>query len=563
MLIVLMAVLVAGAAAAQETWIQVEARPSRAEAEARAAEWDARLDDVASFSTGGRWYAIVIGPFTETDARRRLLDLRARRLIPADSFVVDGRGFGAQVYAGVPGPLEPGPDIAAPGPEPEPLIPAEETPAQARAAERQLSGEDRRELQRALAYDGFYRSTIDGAFGPGTRRAIESWQSANRFEATGFLTSRQRTALLGGYREALASLGLATVADTRAGVEIDLPLGLLGPPVYDPPFARYEATDGSGAMVLLISQAGDQTALAGLYDILQTLEIVPLEGRRERRRNSFVLTGADDEIASHSFAVVDGGAVKGFTLVWPADDLKRRDLVLSALEGSFQPIPGVLPDVVDANAQSIDLVAGLEIRRPEKSRSGFYVSDAGAVVTTSEVVGACERITFGDETDADIAAEDPAAGLALLTPRLRLSPLAVARLSPSAPRLQSEVAVAGYSFGGALSAPTLTYGSLADVRGLDGDTGADRLALVAEPGDAGGPVFDSAGAVVGMLQPRQDGNGRVLPSDVNFATDAAVIAEFLSNAGIAAAAADAGQAMAPEDLTLLAADMTVLVNCWN
>ena len=42
-----------------------------------------------------------------------------------------------------------------------------------------------------------------------------------------------------------------------------------------------------------------------------------------------------------------------------------------------------------------------------------------------------------------------------------------------------------------------------------------------------------------------------------------VIAEFLSNAGISAAAADAGAAMAPEDLTLLAADMTVLVNCWK
>lgn len=562
-LAVLAAGLAATAAAAQEAWIQIEARPSRAAAEARAAEWDTRLDDVAGFSTGGRWYAVALGPYTEDAARARLLQLRGQGLVPPDSFVSDGAAFGAQIYAGARGPAVPGAEIAAPTAEPEPLVPAGETLAQARAAERRLTGEERRELQQALAYDGYYNAAIDGAFGPGTRRAIEAWQRANRFGATGFLTTSQRAGLLGGYRDDIASLGMSRVTDTRAGVEIDLPLALLGAPVYEPPFARYEADDGSGAMVLLISQSGDQTTLAGLYDIMQTLEIVPMEGLRERRRNSFVLTGANGEITSHSFALTDGETVKGFTLVWPADDMQRRSLVLSALQESFRPVEGVLPDVVGGDTQSIDLLAGLEIRRPGKSRSGFYVSGSGAVVTTTEAVGACERITLGEDTDADIAAEDAASGLALLTPRTDLAPLAVARLSPDRPRLQSEIAVAGYSFGGALGAPTLTFGSLADVRGLDGDSRTDRLALSAEPGDAGGPVFDTSGAVVGMLRPRETGGARLLPGDVSFATDATVIAEFLSGAGISAAAADAGGAMAPEDLTLLAADMTVLVSCWN
>ena len=562
-LAVLAAGLSATAAAAQEAWIQIEARPSRAEAEARAAEWDRRLDDVSGFSTGGNWYAIALGPYTEDEARARLLRLRGQGLVPPDSFVADGRAFGAQVYGGARGPALPGAEIAAQAAEPEPVVRSEESVAEARAAERRLTGEERRELQQALAYEGYYNAAIDGAFGPGTRRAIEAWQAGNRFEATGFLTSRQRDELLGGYRDDIASLGMSRVTDTRAGVEIDLPLALLGAPVQEPPFVRYEAEDGSGAMVLLISQTGDQSTLAGLFDIMQSLEIVPVEGLRELRRNSFVLTGANGEITSHTFALTDGATVKGFTLVWPADDMQRRGLVLSALEQSFRPVEGVLPDVTGGDSQSIDLLAGLEIRRPERSRSGFFVSEGGAVVTTTEAVGACERITLGEDTDADIAAEDAAAGLALLTPRADLAPLAVARLSPNAPRLQSEVAVAGYSFGGALGAPTLTFGSLADVRGLDGDSRTDRLALSAEPGDAGGPVFDTAGAVVGMLRPRDTGGGRVLPGDVSFATDATVIAEFLSNAGISAAAADAGAAMAPEDLTLLAADMTVLVNCWN
>ena len=564
---------VAGIAAAQEGfWIQIEARPNRAQAEARAAEWDSRLNGVSSFSTGGRWYAIVIGPFTEAGARSRLSQLRAEGAIPRDAFVANGRGFGERVYAGAPGidlrgdiiatPL-PDPN-AQPEPTPEPLIPPQETLAEARAAERRLSREEKRELQTALAYEGFYRSTIDGAFGPGTRRAVEGWQAANRFEATGFLTSKQRAALLDSYRGDVASLGIAPVFDTRAGIQIDLPIGILASSAnYAPPFARYEATDESGAMVILISQTGNQTTLYGLYDVMQTLEIVPLDGERQRGRNAFVLSGANDEITSHTVARVVGDTVKGFTLVWPTDDEKRRGLVLAALERSFTAVDGVLPDDFGDTSQSIDLLAGLEIRRPEKARSGFYVSRDGAVLTTTDVLGSCTRITLGEDTDAQVTAEDSATGLALLQPENRLSPIAVARLTTNTPRLGADVAVAGYSFEGALGAPTLTYGKLADVRGLGGDDGEDRLSLVAEPGDAGGPVFDGSGAVMGMLKPRDSSGGRVLPGDVSIATDAAVIAEFLSGAGISASAADPGADIAPEDLTLLAADMTVLVNCWN
>ncbi|MEL7460408.1 MAG: trypsin-like peptidase domain-containing protein [Pseudomonadota bacterium] len=556
----------AGVAAAQDTfWIQIEARPGRAQAEARAADWDTRLDDVAGFNTGGRWNAIVLGPFTELQARARLLELRGQGLIPRDSFVVSGRTFGDQIYAGAAGAITttPLPD-AAPLPAPEPVIPAEETLAEARAAERRLTRDEKRELQTALQYEGFYRSSIDGAFGPGTRRSIEGWQAANNFETTGFLTTKQRLALLDGWRSDIASLGLAPVADTQAGIQIDLPLGLVSArPTYAPPFARYEATDGSGAMVLLISQTGNQTTLAGLYDVMQTLEIVPLNGERQRGRTSFVLAGADEAITSYTSARVVGDAVKGYTLVWPAGDEKRRGLVLAALERSFTPVDGVLPDTFGDTSQSVDLLAGLEIRRPETARSGFFISRDGAVLTTSQAVGNCSRVTLGEDTEMELAANDTSLGLALLRPSGALAPIAVARLATQTPRLGSEVAVAGYSFEGALGAPTLTYGTLEDIEGLGGEAQIDRLQLTAEPGDAGGPVFDGSGAVIGLLKPRDTSGGRVLPGDVSLAADASAIATFLSGAGVAPAAADPSDPMAPEDLTGLAADMTVLVNCWN
>jgi hypothetical protein len=123
--------------------------------------------------------------------------------------------------------------------------------------------------------------------------------------------------------------------------------------------------------------------------------------------------------------------------------------------------------------------------------------------------------------------------------------------------------VAGYSFGGILAAPTLTFGTLEDTRALDGREDLTRLALMAEDGDAGGPVFDTRGSVVGLLLPPSDDPARQLPQDVRYAADAEPIALFLDANGVQPSPSTGGAEVAPEDLAVLAADMTVLVECWN
>jgi peptidoglycan hydrolase-like protein with peptidoglycan-binding domain len=552
---VFLCVFWAGVAAAQ-SWVQIEAQPSAARAIERAQDWAARLPEVGAYRTGTNWHAIALGPYaSEDDARRRLLELRAQRIVPSDSFVTDGRGFRDQVFGS-------GDVIAglAPLPDPEELEPGEETPAEARRNERDLTREDREELQVALKWEGFYNSVIDASFGPGTRRAMADWQQANGYEPTGVLTTLQRRELVSGYREAVDSLALAPVVDAKAGIEIDLPTALVEFDRYDAPFAHYLAATDDGVRVVLISQSGDANTLAALYDIIQTLEIVPMEGTRNLGSESFTIDGANDRIATHVYARRAGDAVKGYALVWPAGDESRRALALAAMQASFRTTDAVLPDTESTGVQDVDLLAGLEIRRPERSRSGFYIASDGAVLTTADAVRQCARVTLGEDVDADVAAQD--GRLALLRPRQTLAPLSVARLSASEPRIASDIAVSGFSFGGILTAPSLTFGTLADVKGLDGDTDVQRLDVQSEPGDAGGPVFDGSGAVLGMLLDRDEG-ARQLPGDVAFAADAPVLAEFLSQNGVTPAAADPGAAMAPEDLTLLAADLTVLVSCWN
>ena len=566
-------------------YIQLEARTSLNSAQASVRTYADRLQDVSGFALGGGWYGIAIGPFTRAEAERQLQDLRARRAIPVDSYIEPADAYGRQFWP-VGANAQRTPQPAAPQPQPQPAQQAqaepvqqaqaapeaapvqpapvpEETPREARASEAQLTRAERDELQIALQWAGFYQGRIDGAFGGGTRRSMAAWQAENGHDATGILTTRQRDQLLGQYYAVLEGMDLARYADPRAGIAMDLPMGVLEFDRYEAPFAIFRPSGDLQARALLISQPGDLSAMNGLYEVMQTLEIVPLEGERSRDNGGFVIEGANDRIVSHTEVSLRNGQIKGFTLVWPAGDEERRTRVLGLMRASFERTEGVLSAAeVSDDGQSVDLVSGLKVRTAKATGSGFFIETRGTVLTSSDMVASCERITLNGVYTARVLASDPALGVAVLMPEDRLAPRRVAQFRAGDPRLQSEVAVAGFSFGGVLAAPTLTFGTLEDLRGLGGEEEMKRLALAALPGDVGGPVFDAGGTVLGMLLPRGDEGGRRLPDEVSFAAKGEMILDFLRDNGIQPVARGGTGPMAPEDLTALATDMTVLVGCW-
>lgn len=572
-----------GAALAQQqgseevVWIQIEAHPSRSVVRERAQLYESRLEDVNGFSLGGSWYGILLGPYKRADAEQAMRVYRSRGEIPNDAFIAYTRNLGEQIWpegadvlnrqAAISAPVagdDTGGAIQQGQDDPVRLVqPADESPAEARRSERLLSPQERKDLQIALTAAGFYFSSIDGAFGPGTRRSMEDWQINRGYEATGILTTAQRAALIEEYNAPLTSVGMELMHDLQAGIEMQLPLGVVKFSRYEPPFAHFEPTDDLGARVLLISQPGEKATLFGLYDIMQTLEIVPLNGPRERGKDSFTLEGRGNGIVSYTQAALKNGEIKGFTLVWPEGDEDRRARVLAEMKASFTRTEGVLDPGAGASAeQSVDLVSGLEIRKPRLSRSGFFVDARGTVVTTDAVVDACTRITLDGEYRATLLTSDTRLGVAVLSPEADLTPVSVARLRSDQARLQSDVAVAGYSYEGALGGPTLTFGTLADVRGLAGEDALSRLALTALPGDAGGPVLDAGGSVLGMLLAQRDG-ARKLPENVSLAADAAAIRALVETAGVSIETPDPAQVQEASDLNKLANGMTVLVSCWN
>lgn len=560
-------------------WVQIEAQQSLARATDRARAYTTLLQDVNGFTVGGGWYAIVVGPYRRADAEQVLRQYRSEGMIARDSFVqvsdnlrqqfwpVGANVLGNGAIDAPEGTATPqAPQVSEPAfqLEPEGQI-ADETPAQAQRSEAQLSSDEKKQLQRMLQWAGFYSAAIDGAFGRGTRNSMAAWQEANNFEKTGILTTLQRAALTRQYNAVLEGLGMQTVRDAQAGIEIRLPTAVVSFDRYEPPFAQYRQSGDIGARVLLISQRGNQDTLFGLYEIMQTLEIVPLDGPRERKNASFTLVGENAHMISYTEAALENGEIKGFTLIWPAGDEERRRRVLAQMRLSFNRLPGVLsPSAGATSQQSIDLLSGLQIRKPRISRSGFFVTSAGDVVTTSSAVQSCARITLDADTDAEVIADDAVRGVALLKPKVALAPLAVARFADQPARLQSQVTLAGYSFEGVLSAPSMSFGTLADVRGLDGETNINRLDMTARAGDAGGPVLDQTGAVIGMLiAPRQD--GPALPDGVSFALDAQTLRAAATGAGLTLprAADDRAVGLTPFQLSEKASQMTVLVSCWE
>ena len=571
--------------AQDRVWLQIEAQPTLEEARDRAQAYSGVFPETNGFRLRSGWYAIALGPYGVAEGAGRLNALKRENLIPRDSFIADGRDFTEQFWPAAGAAAEPEatpqeepeavteeplPEAGA-APEPEAMPEAEavaepeETAQQARASEAALEVEDRKLLQVALQWFGFYEGGIDGAFGRGTRASMAAWQEVMGLEPTGILTSRQRATLVANYQAEVAEFGFAEVVEEEAGIQVTLPLALVEFDHYEPPFVHFREKDGSGLTLVLISQPGDAAALSGLYDVLQTLDAMPPTGERGKTETDFRIHGTSASRDSHAWAQLASGTVKGFMLISAPGHEERDARILEVIEASFRSTgataldPGMVP--MEESARR-GLLAGLEVRTPKFSRSGFFVDEAGSVVTTAEAVAGCSRITLEREVEATVKAES--GGLALLAPAARLAPAAVAEFQLQPDRIGAEVSVAGYSYEDRLPAPVLTFGTLEESRGLNGEEGVKRLALAALPGDAGGPVVDAAGGVTGLLLSDAAADpSRELPPGVSFAASSATVAAFLKGAGLVVKEAALTDRLPPAQLTKRATGMTVLVSCWE
>ena len=564
--------------AQDQAWLQIEAQPSLSTAMDRARAYAALFPDVEGYRLRNGWYGIALGPTSRAAAGSRLLDLRRQNLIPADSYLADGASYADRfwpvgqdatpVEPPVAG-LEPDSTITttevAPGVTPAPdLALPEESLSESRAAETALTETDRQELQEALQWYGFYKGALDGSFGKGTRASFAAWQAANGFDGTGILSTGQRDTLTSSYARDKAEFGFETVSEAESGIQITLPLALIQFDHYEPPFVHYADKAGSGLNVLLISEPGGKAGLKGLFEVLQTLQIVPPDGERVLAEDSFTLHGRNDQIETLAYAVAEGGTIKGYLISWNLSDADRMARILPAVQASFRSLgdkaldPGLVPL---SDAVKRGLLAGMDVRHPKMSRSGFFVDATGTVLTSLQAVEGCGKVVIERSTAAKVTFTDPALGIAFLTPETPLAPKAYASFATST-NPGANVALSGYSYEDKLPAPAMTRGVLEDTKGLNDEPDLTRLTLIALPGDAGGPVLDQGGNVLGMLLPPDSTAAQQLPHGVAFAASASALTAALTAQGVTPATAISASPATPDALAATARDITVLVSCW-
>jgi len=560
-----------------DVWVQIEAHPSVIDAKQKARFYGATIADVSAFGIGGGWYAVTIGPMNEEEAENRLLGLRAAGAIPLDSFISRGTNFAQKIW-----PASFGPDdsdvaessdvttaLAAPSATTKQISPAtlslelDETVEEARAIEAALTKSEKEQLQVALKWAGYYTSSIDGAFGPGTRAAMSAWQIDQGIAPTRVMTSEQRDFLLAKYNELLRPLRLEMVTDLDAGVALKVPMNIVGFKKYAPPLAHFGSFTGTQHSVYMISQTGDSASLKALYKALQTLGTIPETGKRKLKGNTLEINGQNSQIISYATASLENRQIKGFILVWPNGDAERRERLLSEMKVSFETFGRTLdPDMGEGRIQTQDLLFGLDIRKPEFSRSGVFVSAKGHLVTDAQGLDTCDKITIEKHYEAQILATDPTKTLAIIATKQDVSPAAVAEISLYKTNMGDQLVAAGYSYEGLLEAPSVLTGEVDDLRALDGNANFMRLNIAMLAGDVGGPVLNKFGTLSGIMTAART-QGRSLPKKVHHAIKAETVVSLMNEAGQFVTYKNLEKSMNDILLARKARNITGLVSCWK
>jgi S1-C subfamily serine protease len=221
--------------------------------------------------------------------------------------------------------------------------------------------------------------------------------------------------------------------------------------------------------------------------------------------------------------------------------------------------------------------------------SGFFVSKMGHVITNAHVVQNCKKVTIGDNVNKQAPAKlintDRSNDLALLQlstlemasaesrsliQKLRIVavPLAVKGLLRSDDvRLGEKVLVAGYPYGDLFSNTIkVTSGIVSATRGLGDDSGQFQLDAAVQPGNSGGPIYDSAGNIVGVVVSQLNKLNMAkaigsLPENVNFGIKASTVKQFLISSGLPSKKAEQAEEKSTEQLAAIAKNQALMVMC--
>ncbi|AWN35327.1 serine protease [Methylobacterium radiodurans] len=409
-----------------------------------------------------------------------------------------------------------------------------------RAAFEALPESERKALQDALVWTGDYNSVVSGAFGRRTFEGLNAYRTRTG-EARDPLDPGVRRAILAAGEAARRAARFGVRTDPASGVTIGVPEHLLSKrtalPGPLPAGTRWQSADGR---VTLETRAFPPEAAS--LDTLFERATAPTPDRRVtyklKRPDFIVVTGETATGRSYIRYAAGPAGVRGFTLGYDSRLASEVDRLVIAVANSFVPFPDAPAETPGGSAPQSAIKAptpaqpalpatALPSALPALPRAGAAPAATGLVVAPGRVLTAASALAGCvprvGAAAARVLASDPAQGLALIEAAGLPAPVLPAPRGTPAGADEALTVVAA-SAEGSIVAPGTAQGA--------------GLVAPLQPGAAGAPVLDRAGALAGIVA-RYPGAPRlvagVAPPASYPVLPGAAVADFLRRNGIPAA----------------------------
>lgn len=207
-----------------------------------------------------------------------------------------------------------------------------------------------------------------------------------------------------------------------------------------------------------------------------------------------------------------------------------------------------------------------------KSGTGFVVSASGHIVTNNHVINGCVGDLKGNLAGEAamvlrVVSTDANNDLALLQAPSTATFKDFARIRDRSFHSGDSVVAIGFPYHGLLSSDfTVTTGIVSSLSGMRNDTRFLQISAPVQPGNSGGPLFDTTGQIVGVVTGKIPGlriaaaTGDI-PENINFAIKTGALRDFLDNSVVPYRTAEPRGELKTTEIAGNARAYTMLISC--
>ncbi|MBW7973321.1 trypsin-like peptidase domain-containing protein [Bradyrhizobium sp. BR 10289] len=203
--------------------------------------------------------------------------------------------------------------------------------------------------------------------------------------------------------------------------------------------------------------------------------------------------------------------------------------------------------------------------------TGFVVSANGHIITNNHVIDGCSDLKGNLTGEAAmvlrVVSSDANNDLALLQAPSTATFKEFARIRDRSIRSGDSVVAIGFPFHGLLTSDfTVTTGIVSSLSGMRNDSRFLQISAPVQPGNSGGPLFDTTGQIVGVVTAKipalrviaATGN---IPENINFAIKTGALRDFLDNSVVPYQTTEPKGELKTTDIAANARPYTMLISC--